>query len=380
MEQPASPLVTVCIPAHNAARHIGATLKSVSEQSYRQLEIIVVDDGSTDDTCAIVMSAARADARIRLLCQKNQGVAVARNLAIHYSRGEYIAPLDADDLWFPEKIEKQVQCIGASPASVGLVYAWSVNVSEGGARLGHCGHWEAEGRVLMPLLFRNFLGSASVPLIKRGVFDEVGAYDPLLRAQHAQGCEDWDLYLRIAEKYDYRVVPEHLVGYRNVKGSMSGDFTAMSRSYQLVISRVLQRHPEVPRRVVQWSAAMFFLYLLTKSHGVANYRACLHWHHRAMKADPQILISRSLNRLYVISVVKLALKPLFVMLWPQAERRVRVRRKMRVLRWRLARLLHLRRRRKKEHLDLYDRILERRWKMLLTQNSGVQGPGVRVQG
>jgi glycosyltransferase involved in cell wall biosynthesis len=105
------PLVSVTIPAYNAAPYIRQTLESVLFQTYRNLEVIVVDDGSQDETGRIVEYAAKNDDRVILLRQPNQGVAEARNAAIKKSRGEYIAPIDADDLWHPEKIERQVQCI-----------------------------------------------------------------------------------------------------------------------------------------------------------------------------------------------------------------------------------------------------------------------------
>src|SRR3981081_1852732 len=108
------PLVSVLIPAFNAEETVADTLRSVRAQSYRNLEIIVVDDGSRDNTARIVSQFESEDSRIRLIEQANSGVAAARNAAPAASSGSLIAPLDADDLWHPQKIELQVNNLGIS--------------------------------------------------------------------------------------------------------------------------------------------------------------------------------------------------------------------------------------------------------------------------
>src|SRR5215211_6980478 len=109
------PVVSVVIPAYNARTTLAATLDSARSQSFRDLEIIVVDDGSTDETLSVAKAAAASDARIIVLTRPNGGVAASRNLGIHSARGEYIAPLDADDIWHPTKIEKQVRVLRNNP-------------------------------------------------------------------------------------------------------------------------------------------------------------------------------------------------------------------------------------------------------------------------
>jgi glycosyltransferase involved in cell wall biosynthesis len=104
-------LVSVIIPAFSAAADIRQTLNSVLAQTYQAIEVIVVDDGSSDATAAIVEEFVTRDTRFQLVRQSNAGVGAARNIAIQRARGKYVAPLDADDLWFPEKLEKQVACM-----------------------------------------------------------------------------------------------------------------------------------------------------------------------------------------------------------------------------------------------------------------------------
>src|SRR4028118_698519 len=124
------PLVSVIIPAYNAENFIAKTLETVLSQTYQNIEVLVVDDGSPDTTAEIVKSFVENYSRVSLLQQSNAGVAAARNLAIEKSKGEYIAPIDADDIWYPQNIEKQVQCFLDSDPSVGLVYTWSVDIDE----------------------------------------------------------------------------------------------------------------------------------------------------------------------------------------------------------------------------------------------------------
>src|SRR5262245_1302656 len=105
------PLVSVVIPAFNAARFICTTLDAVLRQTYRHIEVIVIDDGSTDATTDLVRQYAQRDHRVHLHLQSNRGPSEARNTGIAKSSGEFIAPLDADDIWYPEKLRKQVECM-----------------------------------------------------------------------------------------------------------------------------------------------------------------------------------------------------------------------------------------------------------------------------
>lgn len=110
-KSPNLPLVSVIIPAYNAESFIEETLKSVLAQTYPAIEVLVIDDGSQDRTPEIVAGMAERDPRVVLVKQSNAGVAAARNLGIDQSKGEFIAPIDADDIWYPENLEKQVQCM-----------------------------------------------------------------------------------------------------------------------------------------------------------------------------------------------------------------------------------------------------------------------------
>lgn len=281
-----TPLVSVIIPAYNAATLIDRTLRSVLAQTYCHLEVLVVDDGSTDQTPEIVATFAQQDDRVRSLYQANAGVAAARNLAIAHAKGEFIAPIDADDVWYPENIERQVQCIVRSGNSVGLVYSWSVDIDESDALVGSFRAAEIQNNVYPTLVCHNFLGNASTSMMRRSCLDQVDGYNPTWRVQNAQGCEDWDLYLRIAAQYEFRVVPEFLVGYRKRTVSMSCDYTQMARSHALIMQTVRQQRPELPPFLFRLSSSNLYGYFAHQSHRCHNYRTTLYWLGQVIQADP----------------------------------------------------------------------------------------------
>lgn len=263
-------LVSVIVPAHNAGKYIGSTLDSVLAQTYANLEAIVVDDGSSDDTPDIVAAYARRDPRIVLYRQPNRGVAAARNAGLERARGTYVAPLDADDLWLPGKLAQQVRRMEDGTVAE-LVYCWWQVIGEDGALLANSHPWRVEGSVAEALLGINFVGNASVPLFRRSSLEAVGGYDPTFRELQGQGCEDWDLLLRIAERGEVRVVPERLVRYRHVRGSMSGNAATMLRSHELMLAKVVQRRPEVAPDVLRWSRGQIYGYLAQTAARSGSY-------------------------------------------------------------------------------------------------------------
>jgi len=279
------PLVSVIIPAFNASRFIASTLDSVVNQTYRNLEILVVDDGSSDETPDIVCGFSKKDKRVHLLQKVNSGVADARNLGLQHSQGDFVAPIDADDIWMPNNIEKQVDCMIRSPVTVGMVYAWSFNIDEQDNMTGgfHVSWWK--GNVYLPFICRNFVGNASAVLIRRSCLENVGGYDSSFRKQSAQGCEDLDLYLRIAASYQINVVPEFLVGYRQVGGSMSRNSQAMEKSQQLVLRTVYDKSPDLFKKVKPWSMRNYYAYLANQSHHSGQFEVSQEWLTKALKED-----------------------------------------------------------------------------------------------
>ena len=319
------PLVSVILPAYNAQAFITETLNSVLAQTYSNFEVLVVDDGSTDSTPSIIKCAAQRDPRIKFLRQCNQGVAAARNLAIKQSAGDYIAPIDADDLWYPGKLERQVAVLEEAGTRAGVAYVWYVSIDQEGQFLKLGPKVDLNGNVIKPLLMRNFLGNASTPLIRRTYLELIGGYDVHLRDCQAQGCEDWDLGLRLAEVCEFRVVKEWLVAYRCHNLSMSFNHKEMGKSYDLVLDAVRQRHPKIPARIFRWSKAIFCLYLSRKSNAVGDLQNAFRWVARALREDAAVLLLPWVNAFLLKGLVRLMVSPFVYLIWrdQRAWRRVR---------------------------------------------------------
>lgn len=279
------PLVSVIIPAYNAEALITKTLESVLRQTYQHIEVLVVDDGSCDRTPNIVKEFAQRDCRVHLLQQANAGVAAARNLGIQHARGEFIAPIDADDIWYPQNVERQVQCFLESSSTVGLVYSWSAFIDEADVPTGGFCAFCIQGNIFLTLLCFNFLGNASATMIRRSCLEKVGTYSTELRSRNAQGCEDWDLYLRLAEHYQFGVVPEFLVGYRKLQNSMSRNSMAMADSWYFVLESACQRHPEVHAFLHRTSMSYFLLYLAQECDGVGDAKTALQFTRSAFQVN-----------------------------------------------------------------------------------------------
>ncbi len=223
-------LISIIIPAYNAAHTIGRTLASAQGQVAVECEIIVVDDGSTDSTRVLVETIATRDPRIRLLAQDNGGVARARNLGVSKARGNFIAPLDADDLWHPEKLSRQLARLNESGPDVALAYNWFRRIDHNDMVISGSPHPRLEGRVFHRHLAWNFISNGSTPLIRSKALDSIG-YDASLRDRGLQGCEDYMLQLQLSRRFNFACVPAFLTGYRRSPGAMSTHVERMIRSH-----------------------------------------------------------------------------------------------------------------------------------------------------
>lgn len=230
--------VSVVIPSYNYGRFIAQAVQSVLAQTFKDVEIIVVDDNSSDDTPSVL--GQFSDSIIYLRQPVNRGPNAARNAGIRASRGEFIGLLDADDYWLPQKLERQLPLF-ESRSEVGLVYAnISVCIGENGKEvwLGHNRESTFKrGRVLRELYMVQFIPSPT-PVIRRRVFDEVGYFD-----ETAKAADDYDMWLRIANRYEFDFVPELLAVYRlhpSVMSSRRDDYDGEMLAF---LDRFAREHP-----------------------------------------------------------------------------------------------------------------------------------------
>ena len=227
------PLVSVIIPNYNYARFLRQSIDSALAQTYPNLEVIVVDDGSTDDSLAVL---ATYGSRIRCVTQSNRGVSEARNRGVLESRGGLLAFLDSDDIWLPSKIEKQVRWLLSDP-EVGLVHTGCLEVDAAGRvlrkRLDGMEGWVAESmlRLQRPVI----LGGGSAVLVTKAAFNIVGGFDPLLPP-----AEDWDFYFRVASNFKVGFVPEYLLHYREHGSNGHLNLVRMEESLLLAFDKAFR--------------------------------------------------------------------------------------------------------------------------------------------
>lgn len=283
------PKVSVVIPAYNAMAYLPETVESVLRQTFTDYEVLIVDDGSSDQILSWVSQVT--DPRVKLISQQNQGVSVARNTGIAQAQGEYVAFLDADDLWEPTKLEKQVRCLEDNPA-VGLVYTWTALIDQWGKPTSRVWISHIEGNVWEQIVVEDMISNGSSPMVRRSCFETAGVFDPNLISS-----EDRDMWTRIAARYPFAVVKEILTFYRRHPGNTTNKRQKMIQDLRQVIEKTFQ------------SAPLELLYLRNRSYGVMNlcqawnsidernYKEALHFQRQAILHHPQVRFSDNYLRL-----------------------------------------------------------------------------------
>jgi glycosyltransferase involved in cell wall biosynthesis len=234
------PRVSVVIPAYNSADRVKEAIESVLAQSYSNFEIIVVDDGSTDNTERTLRYFGE---QIRYFKQQNQGVSSARNAGIRNSRGEYVAFLDSDDIWASDKLAGQVPVLDGDP-EVGLVYCdWSVMSGETVLRASyHKNLRPASGYVFNELIQRGFVLTSGV-VVRRSCLEDVGCFDTTLTI-----AQDYDLWLRISYCWKIQLVDKCLFTKRSFDGSLSTNLTRTAVERIELYRKALRNLPDMTPR------------------------------------------------------------------------------------------------------------------------------------
>jgi glycosyltransferase involved in cell wall biosynthesis len=212
-------------------------------------------------------------------------VAAARNYGAAGTSAEYLAFIDADDLWAPNKIEMQVKTLIQEGKRVGLVYCWFALIDSSDRVLSLKHQPNAEGWVLRELLQTNVVGNGSSALMRRTAFERVGGFDVTLR----DGSEDIAMYLRIAEHYEFRVIKRYLVGYRMLPDNMSSDFIRMAHSCDTVLSEYRQRYPKYAEDIEKHINERRF-WLLVRAASNTFTKACYELLLEMWKSNPRFIL------------------------------------------------------------------------------------------
>jgi GT2 family glycosyltransferase len=284
-----TPDISIVIPAYNVAGFIGDAVRSALGQAAVVVEVVVVDDGSTDATVEALAPFA-GDARLVVIRQANQGLPGARNTGIRAARGRHVGFLDGDDLWDPGKASRHVALLDADPG-LDLTFSWSRVVDEEGRDTGRHNAVPIAsipgGLTFEGLVIENFVGNGSTAVCRREALIRAGLFDPELR----RSCEDLDAWLRIAALRDGNIglVPEVLASYRMRGGQMTRDWRRMAAGWNTVIAKAAAANPARVARVERHARARlerFLAYIAYESGEPAEARRMLL---RAWRAAPRSL-------------------------------------------------------------------------------------------
>ncbi len=285
--------VSVILPIYGVEKYIAEAVRSVLAQTFSDFELLIIDDGSPDRSVEICQQFT--DPRIRIIQQKNRGLSGARNTGIRHAQGEYLAFLDGDDLWAPEKLEKHVAHLDNAP-KVGLSFSRSAFVDEAGQDLETYQMPQLTGITASYLLCCNPVGNGSAPVIRRQVFQaigrktaagEVGYFDESFRR-----AEDIECWLRIAIQTSWSLegIPEALTLYRVNAGGLSASIPKQLASWEAVLEKTRSYAPEL---VAQWepiARAYQLLYLARTAVRLRIRDLAVSLVHRAIAAHPPILL------------------------------------------------------------------------------------------
>ena len=282
--------VSVVIPCYNGAHFLSKAIDSVLTQTVAVDEILVVDDGSTDNTREVAVSYGN---RVTYIFQKNKGLAGARNTGIKAAKSDWVALLDADDWWMPDKIELQKRVVSDDTV---LVYTgvWFVN-SDGSST--QCP--AASPNTLWPALRTRNLITPSTVMIRKVSLTEIGGFNESIRA-----CEDWDMWVRLIPKGEFKAVVEPVTGYRVVSGSLSSDpYRMLNTFYAILDGTLLQGLKGLERELWRRRAVSTQLYSAALIAREANRRKDeLHLMAKSLAVWPSIFWQASRYRSFLFSL------------------------------------------------------------------------------
>jgi glycosyltransferase involved in cell wall biosynthesis len=299
------PTISIIVPVYNGETTILETIASVQQQTFSDFEIIVINDGSTDQTLELLQTIQ--DERLKIFSYENGGLPIARNRGLSQATGEFIGFLDADDLWTPDKLELQLAALRQHP-DAGVAYSWTYFKYEENEYSYVDKSSFFEGNVYADLLVKNFLHNGSNPLISKQAIESVGFFDPALKS-----CEDWDFYLRLASKWNFVLVPKPQIIYRQSSSSMTSKIEIMEKYLLIVIERAFRVAPIELQSLKKQSLSWVYKYAAQQhlkygSHKLENLKLATSNLTRAILIYPQILLEE-----YTHGLVRHLLKSWIVM-------------------------------------------------------------------
>jgi len=305
------PLLSIVIPAYNVEKYIKEAIVSALDQTLTNIEVIVVDDGSTDATKEIIkfIDQERKDIRLRIIHQDNRGLSGARNTGINLSRGKYIGFLDGDDVWHKDKALIQCQSMEIDE-TVGITFSLSEYLTEDGEKTGQFLNCSNPRPSLHGMIKRNHIGNGSSPIVRSLCFRDAGKFDEGLRS-----CEDYEMWCRIicSTGFTIKLIPEQLTYYRIRKSSLSFDVNNFLDNAYKAVTKMQQDMPHVPRKV--------FTRAIAEHRRIAAWKAIISGKQvdafnifiLAFKEYPQIIIrDKKALPTFIITLMPIYVRKLFL--------------------------------------------------------------------
>ncbi|MBN1567899.1 MAG: glycosyltransferase [Acidobacteria bacterium] len=290
LDKPDAPCVSVVIATYNVALYIKEAVRSALEQNFNEFEVIVVDDGSTDDTVDLIRSFK--DPRVRILQVRHDGVAAALNRGVSAARGEFVAFLDGDDRWRQEKLERHVQFFKAHP-EIDLTFAWSRIIDDQGADTGvHTK--QCKGNTSFSMLLADYsIGTNSSVVVRRCVLGNGIVFDDA----NSGFCYDVDVWLRVALQRpgNTACIPAFLTDYRRHAGQLTRNVDAMEQGWYQLLARMQILAPEDTARVARRARSNIARYLsmIALESGLA--RRAIGYLRRGFCESPAFFLSDARN-------------------------------------------------------------------------------------
>jgi len=279
MTKSGRPLVSVITPTYNRADFVLEAVNSVLSQTYDRFELLIVDDGSEDNTREI-LEPLLEDARIRYFYQENQGQSVARNLALSHAKGEFVCFLDSDNAWTPEKLASQLAVFREKP-DVDVIYGDIITIDSKGNELSRSNMRRYSGNIAFQMLKDNCV-SMNTAMARKKCFDEMGGLSGQRRV-----ADDYELWLKLSSRYQFHYVPEYLAYYRVMPDQISSDKTRRFNVNQSIIEDFRKDFPETLSEA-RFNEAFAFFYTRKARYlaSEGNRREALTCIYRAMRYRP----------------------------------------------------------------------------------------------
>jgi len=234
-------LVSVITPTYNRESFLPEAIDSVLNQTYKNFELLIVDDGSTDKTNEVLQAYASADHRVKYFYQENQGQSIARNLAIANAKGDVICFLDSDNYWPLDKLQKQVDVMKRSPEA-DVVYGDAITIDELGNEISRSNMTRHSGNICPELIKDNFV-SMNTTMVRMNCFEVMGGMSGKRKV-----ADDYDLWLRLSAKFHFKYVPEYWAYYRVMKDQISSNKQLRFDTNEAIIFDFLNEFPDALSR------------------------------------------------------------------------------------------------------------------------------------